>query len=162
MLTRRQTLGLLGMLPVAGGTHAAPRRARAQASPPRGGTLKITAREPTVLNNGIQSGIHAGIPGCQLFAGLLSLDDKFQPRPYLAEKWETSKDHRVYTFHLVQGATFHDGKPVTSEDVKFSIEMVKAHHTFGGPMFRAVEAVETPSPTTVVVRLIHPYPSFLA
>lgn len=162
MLTRRQALGLLGMLPAAGGTLARPRPARAQATPPRGGTLKITAREPTVLNNGIQSGIHAGIPGCQLYAGLLTLDEKFQPRPYLAEKWEVSKDARVYTFQLVRGATFHDGRPVTAEDVKFSIEMVKAYHTFGGPMFRAVEAVDTPSPATVVVRLAYPYPSFLA
>jgi peptide/nickel transport system substrate-binding protein len=161
MLTRRQTLGLLGMLPVAGGALAGPRRARAQAAPPRGGTLKMIAREPLVLNNGIQSGIHAGMPGCQLFAGLVQLDDKFQPRPYLAEKWEVSKDHRTFTFHLVRGATFHDGKPVTADDVKFSIEMVKAYHTFGGPMFRAVEAVDTPSPTTVVVRLAYPYPSFL-
>src|SRR5688572_8007673 len=42
--------------------------------------------------------------------------------PSLAESWTVSKDGLVYEFVLRQGAKFHNGDPVTSEDVKFSFE----------------------------------------
>lgn len=44
--------------------------------------------------------------------------------PRLAEKYEISKDGKTYTFWLRKNATWHDGKPVTAEDVKFSFEAV--------------------------------------
>ncbi len=138
---------------------AAPALATAQA---RGGTLRATYPEPTHLNSAIVSGTPTGLPATQLFASLVVQDDKFQFRPYLAERWTISPDARTYTFQLVKNATFHDGKPVTSEDVKFSIETVKANHPFGVAMHRALESVETPSPHTVVFRLSHPYPSFMS
>jgi peptide/nickel transport system substrate-binding protein len=128
----------------------------------RGGTLKISYAEPTHLNTAIVSGTPTGFPATQLFASLILFDDKFQPRPYLAERWDLSPDGRAYTFHLVKNATFHDGKPVTSADVKFSIETVKANHPFGVAMHRALEAVETPDPHTVIFRLNHPYPAFMS
>lgn len=116
---------------------------------------------PGHLNPAIVSGTPTGIPGVQLFAGLILHDEKFQPQPYLAERWTVSPDGRAYTFHLVKNATFHDGKPVTSEDVKFSIEVVKANHPFGPAMHRALEAVETPNPHRVVFRLSYPNPAFM-
>ena len=128
----------------------------------RGGTLKISYAEPSHLNTAIASGTPTGFPGTQLFASLVQFDDRFQPRPYLAERWDITPDGRTYTFFLVKNATFHDGKPVTSADVKFSIETVKAHHPFGVAMHRALEAVETPDPHTVVIRLSHPYPAFMS
>jgi len=45
--------------------------------------------------------------------------------PCLAEKWEVSSDGKSITFHLVKNATWHDGKPVTAEDVAFSFEYWK-------------------------------------
>lgn len=128
----------------------------------RGGTLKTSYPEPTHLNNAIISGTPTGYPGTQIHCALIQQDDRFQPRPYLAERWTVSPDGRVYTFHLVKNATFHDGRPVTSADVKFSIETVKANHPFGVAMHRALEAVETPSPHTVVFRLSYPYPAFMS
>lgn len=127
----------------------------------RGGTLKVSYPEPTHLNPAIVSGTPTGIPGVQIFAGLVLHDDKFQPQPYLAERWTISPDARTYTFHL-RNATFHDGKPITSEDVKFSVEVVKANHPFGPAMHRTLEAVETPDPRTVVFRLSHPNPAFMS
>ncbi|MFN8790137.1 MAG: peptide-binding protein [Bdellovibrionales bacterium] len=44
--------------------------------------------------------------------------------PRLAEKWEISKDGKTFTFTLRKNATWHDGKPVTAEDVKFSFDAV--------------------------------------
>src|SRR3972149_3012266 len=42
--------------------------------------------------------------------------------PGLAESWSVTKDGRVYDFVLRKGITFHNGEPVTAEDVKFSLE----------------------------------------
>jgi peptide/nickel transport system substrate-binding protein len=134
---------------------------RALAAPARGGTLHVSYPEPTHLNPAIVSGTPTGIPGTQIHAGLILQDDKFQPQPYLADRWSISPDGRVYTFHLVK-ATFHDGAPVTSADVKFSIEIVKANHPFGVAMHRALEAVDTPDPQTVIFRLSYPYPAFMS
>lgn len=129
---------------------------------PRGGTFKIVYLEPTHLNPAIVSGTPTGVPGLQLFAGLLQFDENFKPKPYLAKKWEVSPDGKTYTFHLEKGATFHDGKPITSADVAFSLETVNKNHPFGVAMFRAVEKVDTSDPYVAVFRLKHPYPAFLA
>lgn len=58
--------------------------------------------------------------------------------------------------------TFHDGKPVTSADVAFSVETAVKHHHLAPVMFRPLEKVETPDPYTVVFKLKHPYPAFMA
>src|SRR5512132_822260 len=45
--------------------------------------------------------------------------------PSLAESWSESRDHLTYTFTLRKNVRFHDGSPVTAEDVKFSFERYK-------------------------------------
>lgn len=57
-----------------------------------------------------------------IFSGLVTLDENLQVVPDLAESWEVSEDGTVYTFYLRRNATFHNGKPVTAHDVKFSWE----------------------------------------
>ena len=64
------------------------------------------------------------------------------------------------TFKLRTDATFHDGKPITSADVKFSIETQKANHPFKTSL-GAVSGVETPDAHTVVVKLKSPHPALL-
>ncbi len=51
--------------------------------------------------------------------------DTYEWKPRLAEKWEISKDNKVFTFFLRKNAVFHDGTPVTAEDVKFSFDAVR-------------------------------------
>ena len=53
--------------------------------------------------------------------------------PYLAESWEMSDDSKTFTFHLVEGATWHDGEPFTAEDVVFS-GLVHLITEVGSPM----------------------------
>ncbi len=53
--------------------------------------------------------------------GLVTMDSSGNFIPDLAYKWET-RDGKTWTFYLVKNATWHDGKPVTSEDIKFTIE----------------------------------------
>ncbi|MBF0467985.1 MAG: ABC transporter substrate-binding protein [Desulfamplus sp.] len=115
---------------------------------------------PLHLNPAIQSGLATAFPGSQIFAGLLRFDNDWNPHPYLAQKWEISRDGLSVTLNLAKNAVFHDGKPVTSEDVAFSIMTVKALHPFKS-MMAPVETVDTPDPHTAVIRLEKPHPAIL-
>ena len=58
----------------------------------------------------------------QIFGGLVRLDRDLRVVPAAAESWDISDDGLVYDFHLHPDAVFHSGKPVTVEDVKWSLE----------------------------------------
>jgi len=58
----------------------------------------------------------------EIFSGLVALNTDLELVPDIAESWERSTDGLVYTFHLRPNAKFHDGKPVTAQDFKWSIE----------------------------------------
>ncbi|MBO9449406.1 ABC transporter substrate-binding protein [Tropicibacter sp. R16_0] len=126
-----------------------------------GGTLVIASTQvPRHLNGAVQSGIATAVPSTQIFASPLRYDENWEPQPYLAESWEVSEDGLSVTLNLVQNATFHDGKPVTSEDVAFSIMTTKENHPFKS-MFAPVETIETPDAHTAVIKLSQPHPALL-
>lgn len=126
-----------------------------------GGTLVIASTQvPRHLNGAVQSGIATAVPSTQIFASLLRYDADWTPQPYLAQSWETAADGKSVTLHLVENATFHDGTPVTSADVAFSIMTIKENHPFKS-MFAPVEAVETPDAHTAVIKLNQPHPALL-
>src|SRR5499426_597515 len=79
--------------------------------------------------------------------------------PSLAESWSVSKDGLVYEFVLRKGAKFHDGSPVTAEDVKFSFERYRG--SAKNSLKERVVAVETPDPSHVRFRLKAPWPDFV-
>ena len=140
---------LPGVLSVQAGSHK------------KGGTLIMSVgATPRHLNPAVQSGIDTGAPGAQLFVTPLRFDENWNPQPYLAESWSISDDGLSVTLNLVKGATFHDGKPITSKDVAFSIKTIKAHHPFK-TMFGAVKRVDTPDSHTAVIRLSKPHPALL-
>ena len=58
----------------------------------------------------------------EVFGGLVTIDPNLDIVPDLAESWNISGDGRVYTFHLRPDAVFHDGSPVTAQDVQWSLE----------------------------------------
>ena len=79
--------------------------------------------------------------------------------PSLAESFTASEDGLTYDFVLRQGVTFHNGDPVTSEDVKFSFHRYRgASHDL---LASRVAAVETPDPRHVTFKLKEPWPDFL-
>src|SRR3954452_18319750 len=79
--------------------------------------------------------------------------------PSLAESWSASEDGLAYEFVLRQGPVFHNGDPVTAEDVKFSFERYRgaAHDTIKN----RVAAVEIPDARRIVFNLKEPWPDFL-
>jgi peptide/nickel transport system substrate-binding protein len=79
--------------------------------------------------------------------------------PCLAERFKASADGLSYEFTLRAGAKFHDGSPVTAEDVKFSFERYRG--TSAALMKERVAAVETPDERSVRFVLKKPWPDFL-
>ncbi|KPP86249.1 MAG: peptide/nickel transport system substrate-binding protein [Rhodobacteraceae bacterium HLUCCO07] len=126
-----------------------------------GGTLVIGSTQvPRHLNGAVQSGIATAVPSTQIFASPLRYDENWEPQPYLAESWDVSDDGLSVTLNLVQDATFHDGEPITSEDVAFSIMTTKENHPFQS-MFAPVDTIETPDEHTAIIRLSQPHPALL-
>ena len=133
----------------------------ASAAPQSGGTLVlIYGNTPRHLNPAVQSGIATAIPGTQIFAAPLRYDENWNPQPYLAQSWAVSDDGLTVTLNLVKNAKFHDGQPITSEDVAFSVKTVQENHPFK-TMFAPVAAVETPDAHTAVLKLTQPHPAIL-
>ncbi len=97
-----------------------------------------------------------------LFSSLVERDEHMNLRGDLAESWETP-DPRTYVFHLRRGVRFHDGRPLTSADVKFTFDSILsgAIKTPKRGSFRLLQSVEAPDPATVVFRLSEPAASFL-
>ncbi|HEX2700016.1 MAG TPA: ABC transporter substrate-binding protein [Acidimicrobiales bacterium] len=83
------------------------------------------------------------------------------PQPLLARAVDTSADGRTVTIRLAPGARWHDGVPVTADDVVFTFGFVAAHpHPRFTPEVAAVERAEAPDPATVVLTLHHPSQGF--
>ncbi|MDP9353766.1 MAG: ABC transporter substrate-binding protein [Chloroflexota bacterium] len=80
--------------------------------------------------------------------------------PWLASAWEPSPDGRGYIFHLVDGATWHDGRPVTAEDVAFSFDYY-AQHPFRWMTTEVVEAATVVGDGAVRIALKRPSAAFL-
>jgi peptide/nickel transport system substrate-binding protein len=79
--------------------------------------------------------------------------------PSLAEAWSESADGLTYEFRLRRGVKFHNGDPVTAEDVKFSFDRYSGA---GAKELKGhVEAVEVVNPLTVRFRLNAPWPDFM-
>lgn len=156
-------LGRRGAVATTGATLAAglPRLAAAQAADPRrGGTLVMLGATTRLVNPALQSGTPAGIPGTQIFASPLRFDDKWNPQPYLAESWKLAPDGTSLQLNLVRNALFHDGKPVTSEDVAFTIGVIQKYHPFK-TMLEPVTGVDTPDQHTAIIRMKHAHPAII-
>jgi peptide/nickel transport system substrate-binding protein len=78
----------------------------------------------------------------------------------LAESWTMAKDNVTYEFVLRKNAKFHNGDPVTAEDVKFSFERYKGS---GATVLKnAVKEIQTPAPNRVRIILKEPWPDFMS
>ncbi len=95
-----------------------------------------------------------------IFRPLVGFGADRQPVPSLATSWTVSPDGLVYEFHLDPRATWEGGAPVTSDDVRFTIERVRDPKIKGQTWswgFEDLAAIETPDATTVRVRFRSPY-----
>ena len=93
-------------------------------------TLRIrSATEPRTLDPAVIVDADTGELLQNCCEGLIRINANNQPEPALAEKWDVSPDGMTYTFHIRKGVTFHNGKPVTAADVKYSWERALSPQT---------------------------------
>ena len=90
--------------------------------PPQGGTLVRLFADPPTLDPHLAGDATSAVIINEVYGGLVTLSLEYQPVLDLAESVSISDDGLVYTFVLRENAKFHDGKPVTAHDVKWSIE----------------------------------------
>ena len=127
-----------------------------------GGTLvmAITDNPPNFIT-GVGTNILTIATGGQIFDTLIKVDSKFKVVPSLARSWEQSADGLRTTFHLEPNVKWHDGKPFTSEDVKYSIlEIDGKHNSLAIAAYKAIASIDTPDPLTVVINLKEADPAF--
>ena len=110
-------------------------------TPQRGGTLRIAHSTRIATLNVLQLSGPAEYPVVDmLYSGLTRLDPDMEPLPDLAAEWSGNDEATEFTFVLRSGVTFHDGTPLTSDDVVAT--------------FRAILDPETASPARSVLDMI--------
>ncbi len=145
--------------------------AGAQETPRTGGELVfVVPAEPPSYDAHREESFAVVHPAAPHYSTLLRIDptDRTGTRIVgdLAESWTVATDGRTYTITLRSGVRFHDGSELTARDVKASYDKI----VFPPPgvasnrkgEYIAVESVQAPDPSTVVVRLKWPSASFLA
>ena len=100
-----------------------------------------------------------------LFDFIIEIDENgnFDHKRSVAYKWETSSDLRSWTLYIRKGIKFHNGDPLTIEDVKYTLEIasLKTNKAGSQPTFSShVSSIETIPPDKVVVHLNSPWPTF--
>jgi peptide/nickel transport system substrate-binding protein len=95
--------------------------------------------------------------GSLIFDSLVRKDAHFNVQPWLASRWETP-DPRTYIFHLRGNVYFHNGKLLTSQDVKWTIDSIRngAVLTAKGGALAKIDHVDAPDPATVILHLKEP------
>lgn len=95
---------------------------------------------------------------------LLVKDANFELVPSLAETFTESEDHQTFTFRLRPGVSFHDGRPLTAADVKYTFQSIINPAT-KSPIRGAVDKIteiQTPDELTVIFRAREPFYTFAA
>ena len=76
--------------------------------------------------------------------------------PGIAKSWDVSKDKKTVTFHLIEGAKWSDGQPITSKDVKYSLDVLGTNGLIFSGYTSNVTKIDTPDDQTVVVHTSQP------
>ncbi|MFV0474109.1 MAG: ABC transporter substrate-binding protein, partial [Pikeienuella sp.] len=158
-LNRRSFLGSAAAL-----TLAAPGFARAQTgAPARGGVLKVSIDQAAAVINPLMTRVGSEyITTEMLYSNLTQLNLDMTPAPDLALSWEAGDDLTEWTFRLREGVTFHDGQPLTADDVVATFEAIlnPDNASPGRNNISFVQAVAAKDDLTVVFTLTGPYADF--
>ena len=87
-----------------------------------GGVFRRLWSDPPTLDPHLTTDTTSSGVVVELFSGLVTMNTDLQLVPDIAESWDIDDTGTVYTFNLRKNAKFHDGKPITAQDVKWSLE----------------------------------------
>lgn len=136
----------------------------AVAEEPRGGTLTVAITADPIGFDPHKTTAHSSFQVLEnVFDTLVGVGADTLPEPDLAKSWDVSEDGLTWTFHLREGVTFHNGRPLTADDVKYSLDRIMDPDEAAAPAWRmaAVESIEAPDELTVLIHLHYPYPGLL-
>ena len=163
-ISRRNVLATGGSALAA--TLVAPRMSFAQ-TPKRGGTLRISnGGDPPDFDLHQSATYLTQFVGAPCYSTLLRIDpnDGNKLLPDLAEKFDISADGKTVTFHIREGVTFHNGMPLTAEDVVYSLDRIrKPPPGIVSPrkgLLENIASVIAQGDRTVVVALVQPQLDF--
>ena len=96
----------------------------------------------------------------QIYNTLIEIDDSGKPSPELARSWEASDGNKRWTIKLRSGVVFHNGKSLTADDVKYSLELHMGASTKSKAkaLLSTVSAIQVSAPDEVVIQLSSPNP----
>ena len=86
--------------------------------------------------------------GYMIYDTLFGTDENGKVKPQMVESWTESPDKRLWTFKLRKGLEFHDGKPVTGEDVIASLQRWGKRDAMGSALAQFVLRMDSPTPDT--------------
>ena len=86
--------------------------------------------------------------GYMIYDTLFGTDEKSQIKPQMVDTWTVSPDNRLWTFTLRPGLEFHDGEPVTGEDVIASLQRWGKRDAMGQKLMTFVDRMDSPNPKT--------------
>lgn len=157
-------LGSFGSLIAACSSDAEPGNGPTSVALKKGGTLlAAVAGDPDSLDPQKASFASAAEIYAGIFSRLVNLESGGKFAPSLAESW-TMPDDKTYVFDLKQGVTFHNGDPLTPEDVVFTFERMISK-SFGSTYasdFATLSGIEKSGPSQVTFHLRQPFAAFLA
>jgi peptide/nickel transport system substrate-binding protein len=124
-----------------------------------GTTTDVGPMNPLLAMSGISSMLVDLI-----FDSLIIIDRNGRVNPHLASSWETDDHDTQWTFHLSPGVTFHDGVPLTAEDVKFTLDLVKSRSDLKRFAYlpQRIKEVKVIDAHTIVLSLTAPSPLLLS
>lgn len=129
------------------------------ASPVAGGTLTIAQSADIQPNNVLAGRLGNSSWAANVYETLTTYDAESTPQPVLATEWTLAADELSIDITLRDDVTFHSGRAMTAEDVKFSLEQVGASTSQVGFITKAFESVEVTSPTSLTIRFTRPIPN---
>lgn len=139
-------------------TSGSPAGGQSAGTPKKGGTLHIS-QPADILPDAIPLRFS---PPSNVFVNavfdlLVAYDPKVNPVPKLASSWEWSPDFLQLTLKLRPNATFHSGRPFTSEDAAFTIKRAQAPEVVSQyQAYASLMKPQTPDPTTLVIKFDAP------
>jgi peptide/nickel transport system substrate-binding protein len=157
-MTRLKALALMLLLAVASVPTIVHAQQPAVLVVPQGG-------EPRTMSPNFASDSFGFAPQSNVYGTLVALDwgviKGTSAYGDLAESWTTSDDGKTVTFKLHRNVTWHDGRPVTAHDVKFTFDMIIRKRYPAFVVLRNVSAITVPDDHTVVLTLVEPEVSFV-